>query len=309
MIYAYAIEPEAVVAWTELNRYRLLVNQFGLGTPRVLLELPGLSVWEELVLAAAAVLGITELEWKRLDDLLEHLRERRARRRSARFDEEMTWLENAEVEHGCRPFGAYIVARGNPRKSKAVILDEHLGDPGDARWDKPVGITSERNPLALAEAVAAMLQNADKIHFVDRHFGPENLRHRRIMEAYLETMMAGRTTSPSKVALHCEEKSPKAFFETEAKKMARGIPVGAVLEFYRWEERPGGEKFHNRYLLTDIGGVTFGTGHEEGEPGESEDINIMGRDQYTKRWEQFFGVAPAFDLIDRPATITGTRTT
>ena len=306
MIYAYAIEPEAVVAWTELNRYRLLVGQFGLGTPRVLLELPDLADWEGLVIAAASALGLSELEWKRLDELIERLRERRARRRSATFVNEVAWLENAEAEHDRRPFEA-IIALDNPRKCKAVILDKHLGDPGNPKWEKPLGVTSERSPEALAKTVAAMLQDADELHFVDRYFDPDKYENRRVMEAFLQTMMDGRTVPPTKVVLHCDDKLSKAQFEEKARKMIPGIPAGSSLEFLRWKERLGGEKFHNRYILTDIGGVTFGISLRQGEKGESDDINIMGRGQYIKRWEQFFGVTPAFDLVDRPVSIVGRK--
>lgn len=312
MIYAYAIEPETVVAWTETQKFNFAFSNFGLGTARVLLELPSKEKWNELVDEAAAAEGLSPVQWTRLTELQAYLTERFARRRSAYYDEQVVWLENAESEYARRSFAA-IVAKVNPRKHAHVIQNEYIGDRKDPRWVRPRAATPKREASELAGAVSAMLQNADYIHFVDKHFGPENLRHRKVMEAYFNAMMAGRTVPPRTVALHCVYKGGYDLqsFNGEAQKLIRYLPKGAKLQFYRWRDKEDGEvreKFHNRYLLTDLGGVTFGVGHEDGDDGESEDINLMDRDQYIKRWEQFLGPQTVFDIKDKPATITGTRT-
>ena len=34
----------------------------------------------------------------------------------------------------------------------------------------------------------------------------------------------------------------------------------------RWKDKPNGDRFHNRYILRDMGGVMFGAGLDEGSP-------------------------------------------
>lgn len=74
---------------------------------------------------------------------------------------------------------------------------------------------------------------------------------------------------------------------------------------YRWRERPGGQRLHNRYILTDIGGVSFQHGLDTGQAGETDDINRLGLDQYTLRCQQYDPAVPAFDRAEAPLVITG----
>ena len=86
--------------------------------------------------------------------------------------------------------------------------------------------------------------------------------------------------------------------------MARRLPPGMILKFKRWSEN-GGEKFHNRYLLTDHGGVTFGIGldENEGNADQTEDINLMDRNQYLLRWAQYTNGSGQLSLVDEPVSI------
>jgi len=302
MIHAYAIEPQVVVGWSEPRSYRFVWDKFGIGTPRVLLEFP-VARWEDEVMTAAAGEGLSELRWKRLDELLLILRRGKVRRTGQAYDDTAPWLENAEAEHDRHPFAA-IVAMTNPRRHSAVIAEADLGRPNDPRWAMATAATPSREPGALASAVAAMLDNCTELHIVDPHFGPENRRHRVVLEALLQVVASSAGTS-LKVTVHCSCKSTLSFFEGSAARMAQRLPKGVTVFFKRWAERDSGERFHNRYLLTDIGGVTFGVGLDEGDETQTEDINLMDKDQHERRWKQFAGVSPPYDLIDEPTEVRG----
>jgi hypothetical protein len=47
--------------------------------------------------------------------------------------------------------------------------------------------------------------------------------------------------------------------------MAARLLSGVSVEFVRWRQKAGGDKLHNRYVLTDIGGVSLGVGLDEGQ--------------------------------------------
>jgi hypothetical protein len=57
--------------------------------------------------------------------------------------------------------------------------------------------------------------------------------------------------------------------------------------------------------LTDVGGVLFAAGLDEGDHGATDDLHLLDREQYEARWQQYAGDAPAFDRPDPPIEIHG----
>jgi hypothetical protein len=80
------------------------------------------------------------------------------------------------------------------------------------------------------------------------------------------------------------------------------------LRVIQWRENQKGEKLHNRFILTDIGGVSFGVGLDDsdGADGQTDDIQLLNEETYNLRFAQYAGSAPAFDLVAE-MTIEGTR--
>jgi hypothetical protein len=150
----------------------------------------------------------------------------------------------------------------------------------------------------------AMLVNCRVLHLVDPHFGPENARHRRVLEA-LMAVLANNGVSPELVRVHCLAKSTLGFFETEAAKMASRLPSGITVEFRRWQHHDGGDRLHNRYVLTDLGGVSLGVGLDAGAEGETDDLLLLPQEQYVRRWAQYAEEDGSFDIGDRPISVTG----
>jgi hypothetical protein len=306
VIHAFAVEPQLAATWGRREEYRYIYDKFGLGKPRVLLELPAFNKWKKRVYEAATALALSQEDMKRIELLFQLFGEHKHRRADAVYDGLLTWLENAEREYARRPF-AGILATQNPRRHLAVLVAEQLG-AGCARWACDVGATPSRTPEALAQALAGMLTNCRQLHLIDPHFGPENSRHRKVLEA-LMNVIAANGISLDLIRVHCSEKYQLDLFEAEASKMALRLPSGISIEFVRWRQKSGGERLHNRYVLTDVGGVSLGVGLDAGDAGQTEDISLRDSKQYVLRWEQYAGPSGAFDCVDRPAKVMGQRTT
>jgi hypothetical protein len=303
VIHAFALEPQLVATWGRREEFRFIHDKFGLGTPRVLLELPAFSKWKRKVYEAATELALSQEDTKRVEELFRLFSEHRHRRTDAAYDGLLSWLENAEREHARKQFTGILAAR-NPRNHAAVLLADQLG-LGTPRWACKGDDSPLRTPEALAHALSAMLTSCQRIHLVDPHFGPENARHRRVLEALLKVVGEGR------LRVHCSgNKSTLAFFEQEAAKMASRFPLGVSVEFVRWRKKPEGQRFHNRYVLTDIGGVMFGDGLDDDDGaggGQTDDLHLLSREQYRLRWTQYVDENGAFDCVDRPVTIVGSK--
>jgi len=154
----------------------------------------------------------------------------------------------------------------------------------------------------MAQLVSPILSNCLELYFIDPHFGPENPRHRRPLEAFLNEMAVNRCGKPlpNCIEIHTSNKADSAFFkDTCQEKLPQLIPSGYRVRLKRWAERPSGEKFHQRFILTDIGGVEVDPGLDDGKEGESFKVMLLKRKMFEKHWADHIA-APAFDLAEIP---------
>lgn len=307
MIHAFALEPQLVATWGKREEFRFVHDKFGPGTPRVMLEIPVFGKWKDAVCAAAADLELTDKDWTRLTELFRILGEGRCRRSGSLYVDVLTWLENAEREHDRKEFRATLATK-NPRQRAEVVIGEDIGVPKARLWSCEVGAAPPRTPEGVAAALSAMLVNCRALHLVDPYFHPEKASNRKMLEAILD-VVATHGLQPGVIRVHCRMKDGPDFFQVEAEKMAARLPDGISVEFRRWRQRDGGEQLHNRYVLTELGGVALGTGLDEGDQGETDDVHLLTRTQYDLRWSQYVGVPGAFDLVNAPKTVTGSSRT
>ena len=105
------------------------------------------------------------------------------------------------------------------------------------------------------------------------------------------------------------ENAPTAgFFLSECeKRLPRCVPNGVRLSIRVQSQKTGGEQLHNRYILTDVGGLTFGTGLDDGPEGETDDVSLMDRPQYELRWSQHATEPMAFEVTEVQVEIQSGR--
>lgn len=289
MLYEYALEPALLNNWKD---FRYFVEKFGVTQGRLIARYP--KRWKKLVYDA--LVGCGEIERKRIEDRLQLLDDRILKRQHEWISQQ-DWLTNAEAEHSRRPFHA-ILAKANPSRRDFVLEGESL-DETHPLWNVPKSRIVPRVAREIAACVAPLLRVCKEILFIDPYFGPENLRHRRPLEAFLTAVLEGRNDeSLVRVTVHMEAKSEASFFKRECEqRLPNIIPEGMRVRLMRWRQRDGGEKLHNRFILTDRGGVRFGVGLDDGAEGETDEIELLGEEPYKFRWVQYTS-APAFDFVD-----------
>jgi len=304
MIHEYALEPELVATWGNRQVARYFVESFGLGQPRIVSRYP--KRWTSLVWQAFR--SDNDVQKTRLTELLALLSERMVRRRNYAWKPESTWLENAQTEHVRVPFRA-ILARANPTGHPGTMTADDVND-STPLWAAPRGVAIARSASQMAATVAAMLRIAEIIIFVDPYFKPGELKNRGPLAAFLYAVLDSRPLDrPSRVEVHTSLKYEKApsvgFFRSECqKRLPSCIPKGIRLAILVLRQRAGGEHLHNRYILTDVGGVVFGAGLDDGTEGETDDVTLMDRAQYERRWSQHStDVTASFEVEDVPVEI------
>ena len=312
MVHEYALEPELVASWHDRMRGRFFIDKFGSDTGRVVSRYPKnwkRQVWEAFDQTFNGTLSEKEKARGRIEELIKQFAIPMTRR-SGLPDDDPHWLVNAEKEHERKPFHA-ILAHDNPRQNTNVMLEDDVLDRKAERWDAPSTRSIPRTAEDMAACIAPLLRCATKILFVDPHFRATEERFRKPLAAFLR--IVDTRASQITVELHTADRKDKPNrqeFQKECKdKLPSVIPEGLTLTVRRWKERDGGEKLHNRYVLTDIGGVSFGIGLDEGDPGttETDDVSRLSADTYNQRWNDYAGPNFAFDKVDE-VEIIGTST-
>jgi hypothetical protein len=222
------------------------------------------------------------------------------------WDDAFPWLVNAEKEDLRVPFHV-IFARDNPSGNARVITANGVASGQATSWAAPNSTPVERTADALANCFAPMLRCAKKIIIVDPYFRATKPEFNRSLAAFMK-FMVGRGLQIT-VELHTADRDdapPFSSFKTECERyLPKLIPTGISVCVRRWKQRPGGEGLHNRFILTDIGGVFLGWGTAEGDTGRTDDIARLSAEHCRIRLEQYQGPKFAFD-VDGEFDVGGT---
>lgn len=316
MIYEYALQPELVCTWTDHPVCSLIAEQFGLDRGRLVSRYP--SQWKELVRESyerkARSRPVTQTEqakkqWerKRLEELLQRLGEVFINRDKPLWTNDRDWLNNALAEHQRGNFRA-ILASENVGGKKEVLTINDLHD-NNPLWSVPQGgIAVSRDPIKMADIAAPLLRSARNIIFVDPYFQPDRFKYLKPLELFLKAIAESRTvTEKRRVEVHCNANKCGEFGwfkEACESNLPNIIPKTMKVKIFRLQEKSGCEALHNRYILTEIGGIGFGYGLDKGQKGQNDDLYHMGRRQHTLRWSQYAGKS-AFDIQGEPIEIMG----
>jgi hypothetical protein len=301
MIYEYALEPEMVAAWcTDQYKCLFFKSQICSAQGRLPSRYPkkwAKKVWDSFD-------GASQMDRKRLEELLARLQETMIKRKDFVWDENITWLDNALQEHARHPFRA-VLARTNPAARPEILCEDGLAASPCPGWDNPHGITVKRKSQEMAAAVQQMLASCRWVKFIDPHLWPGKNCYKDSLNAFLRILAGSRPVSPPEsIEIHTQHINAAA--DIILNQFQEVIPNGLQVTLYQWLERQGGQGLHNRYILTDLGGVSFHHGLDTGTDGETDDISRLDLDQYTLRCKQYDPTTPAFDRAERQLTITGT---
>ncbi|OGR05371.1 MAG: hypothetical protein A2511_05215, partial [Deltaproteobacteria bacterium RIFOXYD12_FULL_50_9] len=244
------------------------------------------------------------MDRKRLEELLSRLKETMVKRKDCCWDDEKkSWIENALQEHSRHPFHA-IITRNNPETRPEILAESKLTGNGSNKWDIPHGRIVPRKAPEMTAAIEMMLSRCRWIKFIDPHISPSRPDYKTSLQAFLTILANERPVGPpAAVEIHTGLHGATGNFLKKAFELL--IPAGLTVTLVQWQERPGGQRLHNRYILSDLGGVSFHHGLDTGADGETDDITRLDREQYELHCKQYDRMAPAFDDAASSLVITG----
>lgn len=321
MFYEFAIDPELVTVWCDRVGYKGFVSQFGIDTRRIASRFP--KKWERQVedIFCESFPNATTLQKLRKTEIVSMLSKRMVKRGSKHYDPSQGWILNAEREHAERPFRS-IISCNNPKELPFITVIKTADDILERLPVFPNSCIAPRTSLGLVAPIAPLLRCCHHAVFVDPYFDCSP-RFIEPLKKCLEIMICERYGNASpKVELHTsiercfkkykvirneasEKNEATTILMSFKEKLSRIIPSGLSVRVVIWKEQTRGEQFHNRYLLTDIGSVSFGTGldcncesfHRELSQGQTDDIFCLSEDAHKQRWDEYIGV-PVHELVD-----------
>ncbi len=249
---------------------------------------------------------------RRMETLIQRLSAAMVERQHLDWDADRSWVENAVDQQV--PFHA-VLARLNPARDPRVLVADEL-DESTPRWAAQHGTTVPRTAEAIAKAMGSMLRIARNIIFVDPYFAPDRPRFVKVIAACVRAGCDGRAVGTAKVCILSSDREENGTYEhletTCGKHLPREFPADLEVMIRRLGERQDGERLHNRYILTELGGVSFGVGLDEPDDPAmadvvTDDLSLLAYDQYRVRWRQYAGDSPEFHQRGGPITIVGTR--
>ena len=256
MLYEYAVEPQAI--GSDWQTFRYLFEKFGFDRGRLISKFP--KYWIREVYRAAE--GLPDVQRKRIEVALNQAKKNKVVRCGRPYNPALGgWLDNALAQQAVEPFRAIIAGTRRAGQDAVLVADEvdelHPLMISPHTWQVP------RVGSALAEAIGPMLRSARILLFVDRFFDIREKRYQETLEACLDIVHSSGANKVRCEIHFCDHDSRPStdMIERDAHRWLRGvIPNRMSIALYAWKEKTGGEDFHARYLLTDVGGINVDAG-------------------------------------------------
>jgi hypothetical protein len=304
MIHEYAVDPEALASFNEIWQ---ALEQFGVAHGRVVVQCP--KKWWSIVKrnldAAESVLH--PREYKSLEERCFRLKESRKLiyRKNLAFDGEKPFVEALAAEHADRPFRAVVQLQPSAQTSIPVLsrFDLHDGNP---LWKVCRSQAVNKNPDALARVVVPLLRISADLLFIDPYFGSKPQDYQSFLR--MIQMAAEQNCTLQRIEIHTGIKGTAAFIQDKARtSIMPRLPPETEIKVFQWKERHGGERLHDRFVLTDRGGMLSTYGWDSGDPGQTTEVSLLDEDSYRLRWTQYQRETAAFDLMGEPVVIKSYR--
>lgn len=292
----YAIDPGVCRNWSDA---RLLLSGLGVSKGRLIADYPA-GHWMNM--AKKALDGVGSVERKRIEELL--IRRRHCLLdRGRKYNNGKDWKKNCFDEDRHDPF-AGIIAAVPPVKGSHAVSCGDIDDPDDLPWWRGgTGMIIPRTAEAMGDCADRLLWMAKQILFVDPHFDPVKKRFREPLVEFLHRGREGKKLV--KVEYHFQAAPDKSQLEMREAIQGALLPFlpdmgGVPMVLARWRSlAESGERMHPRYILTEVGGLNFEYGLDEGrKEGERTDVTVLPEDVYSRRKEDYQANSETFRLKD-----------
>jgi len=289
MIKEFAVDPELYRTQYE---WQILFQHFGIHTGRLISKFPQNWVKEAYKSLKKNYDNkkIKEIERKRLEERLKYL-EGYLIDLSRPYDNNLDWFQNAIKEHIRTAFSA-IISKSNPENQPHILKLENL-DNENEYWNTPRQIIVNRNFEDISKLLRNLFKVSSEVILVDRHFHPTKEKYRRaLVKLVKEIFSIGPNYIKLEYHILADPLETKTqFFNSCNHYIKEFLPDNKSIKFVRWnsmnanDANAGGNIFHARLILTDVGGVNIEWGLDEGNRDDKTTITLLEPQTYSFFWK------------------------
>ncbi|MFP5845364.1 hypothetical protein [Salmonella sp. 741265052_HSA] len=282
MFYECAISPEALFEIAiDRRNYRDFIRGFSIGGNFLYTELPKLKRNKRKLLDLLND-SHTEIQKKRLEDLIVFLKDNKVSR-TYDYVGELSWLDNISAINRIERFD-HVVSSISCEDLRVSSIDDIFG------FNYPLQRIVARVAENITSTIECLLKTSEYIIIVDPYFS-DKPRWWNVLVSLL--MVSANSSYKKSVKIDIvfdanKDHSPSVNYLAE--KLNRenlAFPEGftVTVKFKSLASREGNERLHNRYVISNLAGVGFMHGLDEGEG--TDDISILSKEVYNKRWEDY----------------------
>jgi len=311
MIYEYAIDPELIIKWAKKeNRrdFREFCNAFGIGTTRI----PSVVMSKKNLMNIIEKSELKGFEVAKAEELIKAIKEK-CIERPGYSDESSNWYKKALEEHNRIPFD-FIFTNDKKKCDTTKTIDQN--DIEDdmyhkvKKWDHPTQELVQCTTLKMVKVMQNMLRLSSHIIFLDPYLGVKKNGEKnniKILAEFITASLKNNTAElPIKVEIlyssikyknkkevymhryHKEqEKYKPEELHVELLKNLGNLSDSITLIIRDIYEKSNGSNIHNRYILTDLGGVFLGKGIEPSYFSHKDEFILLNKDIYKKKWDDY----------------------
>lgn len=280
MFEEVAVEPAGMV--TSADRFMGMIDRFSVDQGRIISDFAA-GRWSAEVIQAAEANGFHEIA---LASVVERLKEKREEKGIARLRTyprvDGDWVANALAADQQCPFYAVVTAQGQCGHQREC-------GAAHARIDRPpLSVPDFEDVGRTANAIAAIAEPLIRIsrtlHLIDPNVTFDGTA--AVIRRWVQPLAAlvARCRPGMHVVIHTsatsrigDRRPPPELFEQRARAELQPLRAGVGVRLRRWAERPGGQQFHDRAIVSDAGGMSFGYGLDEGPTGSVVQVQRLGR--------------------------------
>lgn len=187
-----------------------------------------------------------------------------------------SWIIKADELYSHHKYNG-IISNKNPNSKPYIKSIEELEN-----WDEfDISNCSrvKRVSSEMSICAAPLLYGARQIHFVDPYFQMLGDKHIRPLVEFIKSIFSSlRNQDNVELYYHTGDSVKGGNIEVKLKPIfEKLLPANTTIKIVRWPDN----SLHNRFILTDIGGVSFGIGLDDWDNGnhiEFDDISTISKE-------------------------------
>ncbi|CAH6804171.1 conserved hypothetical protein [Vibrio chagasii] len=301
VLFEHFIEPEFLVGVAKTRRtYNDFLREFSRQSPRVISEYPKFKKFRNTTLKTQSP-TVGEQERLRLTELVGFIQEQGMVERCCDFDADKPLFDN------------FVIANSNVQTDFVLLSVEGDDNPLD---DKTISLESfedgleplknqklvEKTVGKMCSAVSDFLRLSSHITFVEPYFTDRKSAMWDPMLSYLNASLENSPTKTKHITIvingsNSDLPSPmylRGKFQENLEDKFNDFSSFKVVSI---SHKPSGEKIHNRYMISELGALSWGIGLDSQDEDTNDDLILLDKDLYSKRYEQYVELK-AFNICE-----------